>query len=271
MHRKCTNCFPNMIDLVTGADLISLHNASDIFEIMGKANREERNTFQMGDVGALYKYYCPPEVCKEPSNDNLQNEEMIAEVDEGAPSSHMHIPDMPGRLNDNENDGDNIDEGSYCSTDVEKGESTQGDQICKPAIYSLRNRTVYSMLVVSNKHTNFSHLSIKNLQGIMTRDLYKATRKALRDHNSICDLENCYICDFSIEAKSYTFCPTNIRNTSLVTNDVLTRTLNSKKKVVSFAKDTIFHYQVNSATLNYTRVQQSTAANCSLLETNLLN
>ena len=102
------------------------------------------------------------------------------------------------------------------------------------------------------------------MQGIMTRDLYKY-------HNTICDLEKCYICDFSIEAKSYTFCPTNIRNTSLVTNDVLTRPLNSKRKVVSFAKDTIFHYQVNSATLNYTRVQQSTAANCSLLETNLLN
>ena len=65
---------PDRIELLTGADLISLHNALDIFEIMGKANREERNTFQMGDVGALYKYYCPPEVCKEPSNDNLQNE-----------------------------------------------------------------------------------------------------------------------------------------------------------------------------------------------------
>ena len=125
--------------------------------------------------------------------------------------------------------------------------------------------------MVSNKHTNFSHLSIKNLQGIMTRDLYKATRKALRDHNSICELEKCYICDFSVEAKSFTFCPTNIRNTSLVSNDVLTRPLYSKRKIVSFAKDTIFHYQVNSATLNYIRVQQSTAANCSLLETNLLN
>ena len=171
------------IELLTPADLISLHNASDIFEIMGKANRQERNTFQMGDVAAHYRYYSPPEVSKEPCNDNLQNEEMIAEVDEGAPSSHMHIPDMPGRLNDNENDGENIDEGSYCSTDVEKGETTQGDQVCQPEIYRLRNRAVYSMLLVSNKHTNFSHLSIKNLQGIMTRDLYKATRKALRDHN----------------------------------------------------------------------------------------
>ena len=176
-----------------------------------------------------------------------------------------------GRLDDNEHDSDHIEEGSYGGDNGETEESTHGDQMSQPAIYRLRNRTVYSMLVTSIKQTNYSNLSISNLQGSMTREGYKAIRKALRSHNAICDLENCYICDFSIEAKSYSFCPTNIKNTSLVTENVLTKKLNRQKKVVRFEKDTVFHYQVNSATLNYTRVQQSIAANCSLLETNLLN
>ena len=44
----------------------------------------------------------------------------------------MHVPDRADRLYDQEYDGDNIDEGSYASEEVEKGESTEGDQITKP-------------------------------------------------------------------------------------------------------------------------------------------
>ena len=51
---------PDRIELLTGTDLISLHNASDIFKIMVKATRQERNTFQKGDVGAHYRYYSLP-------------------------------------------------------------------------------------------------------------------------------------------------------------------------------------------------------------------
>ena len=148
---------------------------------------------------------------------------------------HMHVPDRSDRLYDQDYDGDNINEGSYASVDVEKGENTEADQITKPEIYSLRNQKVYSMMLVSNKHTNFSNLSIKNLQDIMTREGYRATKKALRSHAAICDLENCYICTFGVEAKSYKYCPTNISNTLLVEKDVLTKPLNRTKKVVSFA------------------------------------
>ena len=104
----------------------------------------------------------------------------------------------------------------------------------------------------------------------MTREGYTATRKALRSHADICDLQNCSICTFEIEARGYKYCPTNISNTSLITNEVHTRPLNRTKKIVSFAKGTIFHVQANSALLNFTRIHQARAASSSLIETNLL-
>ena len=104
----------------------------------------------------------------------------------------------------------------------------------------------------------------------MTRDGYTATRKALRSHADICDLPNCYICTFGIEARGYKYSPTNISNTSLISNDVIAKPLHKKKKVVSFAKDTIFNFQANSALLNFTKLHQAMAASSSLLETNML-
>ena len=145
---------------------------------------------------------------------------MITEIDTNAPTCHVHAPDRSVRPYDQEYDGDNINEGSYAGVEVEKGENTETDQITQPEIYSLRNRKVYSTMLVSNQLNNFSNLSIKNLQAIMTREGYTATRKALRSHADICDLQNCYICTFGIEARGYKYCPTNISNTSLVTNDV---------------------------------------------------
>ena len=43
---------PDRIELLTGADLVSLHNATDVFDILAKANRKERNTFKPGDMNA---------------------------------------------------------------------------------------------------------------------------------------------------------------------------------------------------------------------------
>ena len=200
----------------------------------------------------------------------LPDEEMITEIDTNAPSCHMHVPDRSIRPYDQEYDGDNINERSYAGIEVEKVENTETNQITQPEIYSLRNRKVYNTMLVSNQINNYSNLSIKNLQATMTRDGYTATRKALRSHADICDLPNCYICTFGIEARGYKYCPTNISNTSLISNDIIAKPLHKTKKVVSFAKDTIFNFQANSALLNFTKLHQALAASSSLLETNML-
>ena len=104
----------------------------------------------------------------------------------------------------------------------------------------------------------------------MDRAGYNATKNALRGHNAICELVTCHICDFNKEANNYTFSPTNIKNTSLVPENITTKTLNKQTKTVHFEKLTNFKQQVTNVSINFTRVQQAVAAVCSLLETNLL-
>ena len=110
----------------------------------------------------------------------------------------------------------------------------------------------------------------KNLQGIITRQGYNATKKALRGHAAICELQQCCICTINEKAKNYKYCPTNIYNTSLIENDISTKPLHRTKKAVSFAKDTTFKFQANSAFINYAKIHKSMAACCSLVETNML-
>ena len=93
---------PDRIELLTGTDLVSLHNATDVFDILAKANRKERNTFKAGDMGANYRYYSLPEVNEEPCKDNLPDEDMITEIDTNAPTCHMNDPDRPIRPKDQE-------------------------------------------------------------------------------------------------------------------------------------------------------------------------
>ena len=117
----------------------------------------------------------------------------------------------------------------------------------------------------------YSNLSIGNVQGIIDRAAYNATKHALRGHNAICELVTCHICDFSKEANNYAFSPTNIKNTSLVSKNITTKTLNNQHKTVHFDESTVFKHQVANVSINFTRVQQAVAAVCSLLETNLLH
>ena len=247
--------------------MISLHNSSDIFEVMARANRLQRNTFQKGDASADYKYidYLPM-----PGNDNLEKEEGIAAEYNVVPDSEMHAPDGTSRSDQDYQDSDNVDEGSYDVGNVGVGDSSHGKEITKPAIYTLRNRSIYCMSISRHKPKYYSNLSIGNLQVIMDRAGYNATKNALRGHNAICDLVTCHICDFNKEAKNYSFSPTNIKNTSLVSENITTKTLNKRTKTVHFEKSTNFNHQVNNVSINFTRIQQSVAAACSLLETNLL-
>ena len=104
----------------------------------------------------------------------------------------------------------------------------------------------------------------------MDRAGYNAAKNALRGHNAICDMATCHICDFYKEATQYSFSPTNIKNTSSVSENITTKTLNKQTKTVHFEKSTNFKHQVNNVSINFTRIQQSVAAACSLLETNLL-
>ena len=90
----------------------------------------------------------------------------------------------------------------------------------------------------------------------MTRNGYAATRRALRIHADICKVQNCPTCKFEIEARGYQYSPTNILNTTLITNEIHTRPLITKK-TVSFAQDTIFHVQANSAILDFKKLNQA--------------
>ena len=184
----------------------------------------------------------------------------------------MHAPYGTGWSDQDYKGSDNIDEGSYNTDEGSAGigDSSQGQEIAQPARYKLRNRNIYCMSLCKQKPKSDSNLSIGNLQVIMDRAGYNATKNALRGHNAICELVTCHICDFNKEANNYNFSPTNIKNTSLVQENITTKTLNKQTKTVHFEKSTNFKHQVNNVTINFTRVQQAVAAVCSLLETNLL-
>ena len=103
----------------------------------------------------------------------------------------------------------------------------------------------------------------------MTRDGYKAIRKALLVHADICELQNCPVCIFEIEARGYKYSPTNLSNTSLISSDVIAKPLHKTKKV-SFARETVFNLQANSALFDFKRMHQALAASTSLIETHML-
>ena len=181
----------------------------------------------------------------------------------------MYDPDWPIRTKDQENQGYNIDKSGNAGVEIQQVENTETNQVPQTEIYSVRNRKVFHTLMVSSQINNYSNLSLKNLQAMMTRDGYTATRRALRIHADICEVQNCPTCKFEIEARGYQFSPTNILNTTLLTNEIHTRPLITKK-TVSFAQGTNFNVQANSAILDFKRINQAWAASTSLLETNLI-
>ena len=67
---------PDRIKLLTEADLISLYNNTDVFDILAKANRKQRNTFKAGDLSANYKYYSLPEIDEKSCEDDLPDHDM---------------------------------------------------------------------------------------------------------------------------------------------------------------------------------------------------
>ena len=79
----------------------------------------------------------------EPSNDNHEKEDGIAAENNVGPDSEMHAPDGTGRSDQDYQDSDNVDEGSYDVGNVGVGDSSHGKEITKPAIYTLRNRSIY--------------------------------------------------------------------------------------------------------------------------------
>ena len=104
----------------------------------------------------------------------------------------------------------------------------------------------------------------------MTRDEFAAARKALRTHASICNVQSCPTCKFEVESRGYKFSPTNILYTTLIKDDIHTKQLITKKSV-SFAKDTSFRVQSNSAIINFIKINQAWISSTSLIETNLIN
>ena len=154
---------PHRIELLNGGDLISLHNLSDIFEVMARANRLQRNTFQKGNTSAHYKY-----IDYLLSNENHEKKDDIAAENDIGPDSEMHAPYGTGWSDQDNKGSDNIDEGSY-STYVGSagiGDSSQGQEIAQPARYKLRNRNIYCMSLCRQKPKYYSNLSIGNLQDI---------------------------------------------------------------------------------------------------------
>ena len=194
---------------------------------------------------------------------------MIDVVDTNAHVVGINDPDWPIRTKDQEDQGYEIHKSGNAGVETQQVVNTETNQVPQTEIYSLRSRKVFHTMLVSSQINNYSNLSLKNLQATMTRDGYTATRRALRIHADICEVQNCPVCKFEIEARGYKYNPTNILNTTLITNEVHARPL-FRKKTVSFAQGTIFNVQANSAILDFKRLNQAWASSSSLLETNLL-
>ena len=201
--------------------------------------------------------------------DNFPANNVIQVVDSTPQTSSIVDPDWPIRTSDQEYQGSKIDETGNAHVQNQQIEHSETDQKPQTERYSLRNRKIYHTLLVSSRTNNYSNLCLKNLQASMTRDGYAATRRALRLHADICKIQNCPTCQFEIDARGYQFNPANILNTTLLTDEINTKQLLTKKSV-SFAQGTNFNAQANSAILDFKRINQAWTASTSLLETNLI-
>ena len=263
---------PDRIELLTENDLISLQNNTDVFQIMAKANRQRRHNFKAGNFNADYRYYPNiPDHVDQFSNDDFPTDSEINVVNEDPQTTSIVNPDWPLGSANPEDQSNVINESANSSIQFQQIKDSQTDQVPQTEIkYSLRNRKVYSTLVVNNQTMNYNQLSLKNLQAISTRDEYSATRKALRTHAGLCKVQGCPTCNFEVETRGYKYNPTNILYTSLVKDDIHTKRSITKKSV-SFAKDTIFRTQSNSAVINLIKLNQAWISSTSLIETNLIS
>ena len=148
---------------------------------MAKANRKVRHNFKPRNYNANYKYYpILPEEDVHLGDDNTPANNVIQVENRDPQSSSILNPDWPQGTEGQEYKGSQVDESTNSSKQFPQIEDSHADQVPQAAIkYSLRNREVYSTLVVSSKTSNYSKLCLKNLQAIMTRDGYAATRRAL--------------------------------------------------------------------------------------------
>ena len=102
---------PDRIELLTETDLISLQNNTDVFEIMAKANRQQRHNFKAGNFNANYKYYpIIPEEDEHLCEDNFPANDVIQVVNTDPQSSSIINPDWPKGSANQEDQGRRIDE-----------------------------------------------------------------------------------------------------------------------------------------------------------------
>ena len=226
---------PDRIELLTETDLISLHNNTDVFDIMAKANRKQRHNFKAGNFNANYKYYSLPEIDENLCKDNFPANDVIQVVNTDPQTSNIIDPDWPIRSENQEDQGHSIDKSGNARVQIQQIEHSQANQVPQTEKYSLRNRKVYNTLLISSQTNNYSNLCLKNLQAIMTRDGYAATRRALRIHAGICKVQNCPTCKFEIESRGYQFSPTNILNTTLIKDEIHTKQLITNKHECAIA------------------------------------
>ena len=260
---------PDRLELITETDLISLQNNTDVFQIMAKANRKVRHNFKPGNYNASYRYYpILPEENDHLGDDNTPTDDVVQVENRDPQGSSILNPDWPQGTEGQEYKGSQVDESTNSSKQFPQIEDSHTDQEPKPAIkYSLRNREIYSTLIINSK--TITKLCLKNLQAIGTRDEYAAAKKALRTHSSICQVPSCLTCKFELESRDYLYSPTNMSHTTLI-KDQSNTNQSTIKKSVSFARDTSFTVQSNSSTLNLKKLNQAWNASTSLLETNLI-
>ena len=129
---------PDRIELLTESDLISLHNNTDVFDIMAKANRKQRHNFKAGDFNANYKYYQLPEIDENLCKDNFPANDVVQVVDSNPQTSSIIDPDCPIRSNDQEYQGSSIDEAGNAQVQIQKIEHSETDQKPQTERYKLR-------------------------------------------------------------------------------------------------------------------------------------
>ena len=157
---------PDRIELLTENDRISLQNNSDVFQIMTTANRQRRHNFKAGNFNADYKYFPNiPDHVDQFSNDDFPTETQVNVVQDDPQTTGIVNPDWPLGSTNPEDQSNEIHENANSSIEFQQIENPQINQVPQAEIkYSLRNRKVYSTLVVNNQTKNYNQLSLKTFK-----------------------------------------------------------------------------------------------------------
>ena len=262
------------ISPLTPTALIDMYSGTDMFDVLAKKARIQRNAHQPGQVVKEHNFIpYSPEMNVEskdiPDESSLQQERsqhdtvstvgdpqlQNYDVENQRVLHHQDKPEIGITVEAVENevgvdkDQRNVEvqhPGAKVGTEENKGPAAK---------YSLRSRNVFLTTILKykrdqDKNVNFS---IENMQALESLEIYNAFRKSLTSHYNLklCK-NNCAICDFYLQAKPYKYCAVSTKNTIFMQR----KPSNNNKKVhfaehpPSFQNDKAKTFQVNFSTIS---------------------